>query len=322
MVPPDTMADLIVIFRTRSDVEARIVRGLLEANGVQSLASTSMTHAVFPLSVNELSEVRLMVRAEEAGEARRIIDSYRSELETGRVIPLRDEFAALERTIEYRFRDRGLLEHAMTHASRANEDVSGGVADNESLEFLGDAVLGFVVADLLYREFPGANEGQQSRMKATLVSTATLARQAERLALGDHLLLGRGEEKTGGRKKQALLADTYEALIAAIYLDGGIEHTRAFIARELGTLVADLKQHGLGAHDPKSALQEYLQSRDRPLPEYRLAGEAGPDHRKQFRVSVVVGGEPLADASGASKKDAEQEAARQALRRLIDLDNP
>ena len=172
------MADLIVIFRTRSDVEARIVRGLLEANGVQSLASTSITHSVFPLTVNELGEVRVAVHAEVAEEARRIIDSHRNELGTGRVIPLRDEFEALERAIEYRFRDRGLLEHAMTHASRANEDASGGVADNESLEFLGDAVLGFVVADVLFREFPGCNEGQKSRMKATLVSTTTLARQA------------------------------------------------------------------------------------------------------------------------------------------------
>jgi ribonuclease-3 len=316
------MSDLVVIFRTRSDVEARIVRGLLEANGVQSLASTSMTHSVFPLTVNELGEVRVAVHAEEADEARRIIDSHRSELETGRVIPLRDEFEALERTIDYRFHDRGLLEHAMTHASRANEDASGGVVDNESLEFLGDAVLGFVVADALFREFPLFNEGQKSRMKATLVSTTTLARQAERLALGDHLLLGKGEEKTGGRKKQALLADTYEALIAAIYLDGGIEQARAFIVREIGPLVADLREHGPGGYDPKSALQEYLQSRDRPLPEYRIAGEAGPDHRKQFHVSLIVDGQSLADASGPSKKEAEQEAARLALRRLVDLDNP
>ncbi len=315
------MADLVVIFRTRSDVEARIVRGLLEANGVQSLASTSMTHSVFPLTVNELGEVRVAVHAEEADEAMRIIESHRHELSTGRVVPLRDEFESLERSIEYRFRDRGLLEHAMTHASRANEDASGGVTDNESLEFLGDAVLGFVAADLLFREFPELNEGQKSRMKATLVSTTTLARQAERLALGDHVLLGKGEEKTGGRKKQALLADTYEALIAAIYLDGGVEQARAFIVREFGALVADLKQHGLGGHDPKSALQEYLQSRDRPLPEYRIAGEAGPDHRKEFHVSLVVGGQALADASGPSKKEAEQEAARQALRKLVDLDN-
>ena len=184
----------------------------------------------------------ISVRADEADEARRIIDSHRTELTSGQLVRLRDEFETLQQAIDYRFRDRGLLEHAMTHTSRANEDVSGGVVDNESLEFLGDAVLGFVIADLLFREFPAFNEGQKSKIKAALVSTATLARQAERLRLGDHLLLGRGEEKTGGRRKQALLADGYEALIAAIYLDGGIEQARAFIAREFAPLVAEVRE--------------------------------------------------------------------------------
>src|SRR5919199_3935770 len=132
----------------------------------------------------------------------------------------------------------------MTHTSRANEDVTGGVADNESMEFLGDALLGFVVADMLFREFPDFDEGEKSKTKAALVSTMTLARQAERLNLGEHLLLGRGEEKTGGRQKQALLADSYEALIAAIYLDGGLEHVRAFIQREFAPLVAGARVGG------------------------------------------------------------------------------
>jgi ribonuclease-3 len=232
------------------------------------------------------------------------------------VIRLRDEFEGLERAIDYRFRDRGLLEHAMTHTSRANEDVSGGVLDNESLEFLGDAVLGFVVADLLFHEFPGSDEGLKSKIKASLVSTATLGRQAEQLGLGQHLLLGRGEEKTGGRRKQALLADGYEALIAAIYLDGGIEHARAFIAREFSPLVDEAKERGLAGLDNKSALQEYLQAAERPLPEYRLTGTMGPDHRKQFQVAVFVNGEALSEAVGSSKKEAEQEAARLALERL------
>src|SRR5207244_9948121 len=156
----------------------------------------------------------------------------------------------------------------MTHTSKANEDVSGGVRDNESMEFLGDAVLGFVIADVLFREFPEFDEGEKSKTKATLVSTPALARQAERLQLGEHLLLGRGEEKTGGRRKQALLADGYEALIAAIYLDGGIEQVRAFIAREFAPLVAEIRARGLTGQDHKSALQEYLQSNDEPLPEY------------------------------------------------------
>jgi len=305
--------DLVVIFRTHSDVEAAIVRGLLEAHGVPTMVSSAVTHSVFPLTVNGLGEVRISVHHEDSDEARRIIDSHRTELHSGQVVRLRDEFEALQRALDYRFRDRGLLEHAMTHTSRANEDVSGGVSDNESLEFLGDAVLGFIIADLLFRELPSSDEGQKSKIKASLVSTTTLARQAERLALGDHLLLGRGEEKTGGRYKQALLADTYEALIAAIYLDGGIEHARAFIARDFAPLLADARAGALVGQDHKSALQEYLQSHDRPLPEYRLAGTIGPDHRKLFQVDVVVRGETVAQGTGPSKKEAEQEAARLAL---------
>lgn len=311
------MSRFVTIFSTRSPVEADVVRGLLEANGVMPILSSATARSLFPFSVSDLGEVRIAVHADEADEARRIIDGHRQELQTGQVVRLRDEFEALQRSIEYRFRDRGLLEHALTHTSRANEDVSGGVADNESLEFLGDAVLGFVVADMLFRELPTSNEGEKSKLKATLVSAATLARQAERLALGEHLLLGRGEEKTGGRRKQALLADTYEALIAAIYLDGGIDHARAFIVREFTPLIAEARQGGLsGQQDFKSALQEFLQARDRPLPEYRLTGTIGPDHRKQFQVAVFLSGEPVGEAIGPSKKEAEQDAARLALEKL------
>ena len=310
------MNDLVTIFRTHSDVEASIVRGLLEANGVFSIVSSPVTHAVFPLTVNELGEVRIAVHPEEAEEARRIIDSHRTELNTGQLVRIRDEFEPLQRAIEYRFRDRGLLEHAMTHTSRANEDVTGGVVDNESLEFLGDAVLGFVIADTLFREFPEWDEGEKSKTKASMVSTFALAKQAERLHLGDHLLLGRGEEKTGGRRKQALLADTYEALIAAIYLDGGIDAARAFIKREFTPLVDIARRHGVSEQDYKSGLQELVQARSQPLPEYRLVGTFGPDHEKRFEVEVLVGGEALARASGPSKKEAEQEAAKRALENL------
>jgi ribonuclease-3 len=329
------MTGLVVIFRTQSEVEASIVRGLLEAHDLPSILSSSATASRFPVNVNEMGEVRISVHEGDAEEARRIIESHRTEASTDRVVRLRDEFETLQRDIEYRFRDRGLLEQAMTHASRANEDVSGGVRDNESLEFLGDAVLGFIIADLLFREFPAFNEGQKSKMKAALVSTTTLARQAERLALGDHLLLGRGEERSGGRQKQALLADGYEALIAAIYLDGGVEHVRAFLAREFAPLVAEVRRQssqgsqgsegsrgsqgaepGLLAQDYKSRLQEQLQARDEPLPEYRLAGTMGPDHEKVFRVGVFVRGEAIAEGMGGSKKEAEQEAARIALEKL------
>ena len=314
------MTDPVVIFRTQSGVEASVVRALLESHGVLVIVSSAVTQSLFPLNVNELGEVRIAVRPEEADEARRIIDSHRIDVETGKVVRIRDEFDALQHAIDYRFRDRGLLEHAMTHTSRANEDVSGGVSDNESLQFLGDAVLGVVVADGLVHTFPQYNEGQKSKIKAALVSTTTLARQAERLALGDHLLLGRGEEKTGGRRKQALLADGYEALIAAVYLDGGVEHARAFITREFAPLIDEIRRTGIVGGDHKSALQEYLQSRDDGLPEYRLAGTAGPDHRKLFQVQVAVRERVVAEAMGPSKKEAEQEAARLALARLLGED--
>src|SRR5712691_12197696 len=308
--------DLVVIFRTHSDIEAQIVRGLLASHGVTSVMSSDIPHSIFPLSVDGLGEVRIAVHHSEAEDAQRIIESHRTELRNGQVVRLRDEFESLQQAIGYRFRDRGLLEHAMTHTSRANEDVSGGVADNEVMEFLGDALLGFIIADVLFRDFPGFDEGQKSKAKAALVSTATLARQAERLQLGDHLLLGRGEEKTGGRRKQALLADGYEALIAAVYLDGGIEHARAVIVREFGASIDVARRHGVGGQDYKSGLQELVQARSQPLPEYRLIGTFGPDHEKRFEVEVLVAGESLARASGPSKKEAEQEAARLALSRF------
>src|SRR6266545_3012111 len=311
------LPDLAVVFRTSSHIEARVVSSLLEAHGIMSVVSSDLPQSIFPLSGDGLAEIRLAVHHTEAEEAGRIIESHRTDIKSGQVVRLRDEFETLQQAISYRFRDRGLLEHAMTHTSRANEDVSGGVRDNEAMEFLGDAVLGFVIADILFREFPQFDEGEKSKTKASLVSTTTLARLAERLQLGEHLLLGRGEEKTGGRHKQALLADGYEALIAAIYLDGGVEHVRAFIAREFGALLAEVRTHGVaGPQDHKSALQEFLQARDATLPEYRLVGAIGPDHRKQFQVEVRVNGEPLAEATAASKKEAEQEAARAALERL------
>jgi ribonuclease-3 len=316
------VAELLVIFRTQSDVEASIVRGLLQAHGIMSVVSSSVTHAVFPLSVSELGEVRLSVSPRDADEAQRVIESHRTEIPTGQVVRFCGDFETLQRAVDYRFRDRGLLEHAMTHRSRANEEASGGVLDNESMEFLGDAILGFVVADLLFCEFPDLDEGKKSKIKASLVSTATLARQAERLALGEHLLLGRGEEKTGGRKKQALLADGYEALIAAIYLDGGIEHAQAFIVRDLAPLLDEVRRRGAVGQDYKSTLQELLQSRNEPLPEYRLVATMGPDHQKSFQIDVCVAGRPIAGGMGPSKKEAEQEAARVALTLLTGTADP
>ena len=264
------------------------------------------------MAVNSLGPVRIAVAEEDAEPARRIIESHREDVGT-RVIRIRDEFDELQARIGYRFRDRGLLEHALTHKSRAAEDASGGVADNESLEFLGDAVLGLVIAHALFEQYPSSSEGQKSKIKAHVVSTQSLARHAEQLRLGDHLILGRGEEKTGGRFKQALLADAYEALIAAIYLDGGLEAAARFLQREMKEALDQGATQNFVGQDFKSALQERLQALGRPLPEYRLSGEAGPDHRKVFSVDVVVGGEVLGSATGKAKKEAEQEAARLAL---------
>ena len=309
----------VVVFTTPSDIEARVVMALLDSHGIASFRISGNPHAIWPMTVNPLGEIRLAVPAEVAEAARTIIDSHREDVGT-RVVRLRDEFDDLEQRIGYRFADRGLLEHALTHTSRAAEDISGGVSDNESLEFLGDAVLGLVVADALFRRYPDSSEGQKSKIKASVVSTQALARHAELIRLGEHLLLGRGEEKTGGRFKQALLADAYEALIAAIYLDGGLPAATEFLDRELSDAIDTGSTQDVVGLDYKSALQERLQALGKPLPEYRVASESGPDHRKAFTIEVVVGGEVggevLGGGIGRTKKEAEQEAARLALARL------
>lgn len=308
---------LTVIFRTQSDIEANVIEALLDSHGVETLRTAGPTPGLFPMSLNPLGVTQISVRAADAEEAVRIIDSHRDQVGGGgMVVPLPQAFDALEARIGYRFRDRGLLEHALTHKSKAHEDPSGGVTDNESLEFLGDAVLGLVVSDALFRAFPSYSEGQKSKIKANLVSTASLAQMAELMGLGDHMILGRGEEKTGGRLKQALLADTCEALIAAIYLDGGLEPARRFLMRELATEIEAARQPAYFGRDHKSRLQERLQGMGRPLPSYRIASEIGPDHRKLFYVEVIVGDQTLAQGAGRTKKEAEQEGARLALQEI------
>jgi len=304
-----------VVFTTTSDIEASVVTALLDSHGIHSFRISGNPQAIWPMAVNALGDIRIAVADEIAEEAERIIASHREDVGS-RVVRLRDEFEELQERVGYRFKDRGLLEHALTHRSRAAEDASGGVADNESLEFLGDAVLGLVVAEMLFRRYPEYNEGQKSKIKASVVSTQALARRAEQIQLGDHLLLGRGEEKTGGRFKQALLADGYEALIAALYLDGGLPAAAGFLERELADAIASGAGEAVVGQDYKSALQERLQALGRPLPEYRVAAESGPDHRKEFTIEVVVESEVLGAASGKAKKEAEQEAARLALERL------
>jgi ribonuclease-3 len=219
----------------------------------------------------------------------------------------------LEQRLEYRFADLGLLDSALTHASRANEEPAHGRTDNEALEFLGDAVLGLVVTDLIHHRDPDGAEGPKSQHRARLVSAPSLAGRAEGLGLPALLLLGRGEEKTGGRGKSALAANAYEALIAALYLDGGFEAAHRFVGDEFA---ADIEGAAAGVEDAKSALQELLQGQGRPLPDYIVAGEEGPSHQRRFRIECRLDDGLVTQGEGSSKKTAQQQAARRALERL------
>jgi ribonuclease III len=217
--------------------------------------------------------------------------------------------AALQERLGHRFADPTLLDRALTHASHAHEAAPGD-GNNEALEFLGDAVLGFVVADLLHRRDPAGPEGLKSKRRASLVSAESLAERSLRLELPALLRLGRGEEKTGGRKKAKLWANAYEAVIAALYLDGGLPAAAAFVGSEFA---GALDRPELDAHDAKSALQERLQASGRPVPEYVVVAEEGPSHRRLFRVECRIDGVAVSVGEGTSKKAAQQEAARLAL---------
>ena len=296
------------VFRSGSSVEAEVVRGLLDAHGIRAVI-TMGGHAMFVVTV----------MSPQASRALSLISGHLDEAAASEVRRLSETLGPLESRVGHKFRDLGLLEHALTHRSRAHEDASGAVIDNESLEFLGDAVLGFVIADMLFHHFPTHDEGYKSKVKASIVSAVSLARLAEEIDLGRYILLGRGEEKTGGRRKHAILADCFEALIAAIYLDGGVEAARSFIVSRFGPLIVsagDQADDASFTEDWKSALQEWLQANGRGLPNYRLASADGPDHRKRFDVEVLVQGEPAGRAEGRSKKDAEQQAAKVALLKL------
>ncbi len=222
----------------------------------------------------------------------------------------------VDQALGYCFGDAALAERALSHRSAVAD--SKAVADNEQLEYLGDAVLGMIVSEYLVRTFPHWSEGQLSKSRASLVNAASLCAAAKRLGLGEHMLLGRGEEKTGGREKPALLADAFEAVLAAIYLDGGLEAARAFVHRALLQDAVQAEGSHLGLSDHKSALQELLQARGLPPARYRVVRETGPDHRKTFWIEVSVAGLLTASGSGSNKKEAEQSAAEQALEKLGD----
>ena len=231
-----------------------------------------------------------------------------------------ENLAVLEGAIGHRFADRVLLERALTHKSRAHEmtgQASPAGSDNEQLEFLGDAILGFLVSECLVQRFPDAEEGRLSKLKAHLVSAAHLHGVAQELALGDFLYLGKGEEMSGGREKKALLSDALEALIAALYQDGGIERTRAFIETHVvGTFADSDGSADSSVRDYKSALQETAQTLGLPPPRYSTAHEEGPEHSKTFTVEVRFGTAWIARADGPSKKAAGQKAAELILRQL------
>jgi ribonuclease-3 len=222
----------------------------------------------------------------------------------------------LEAALGHRFREPALLRQALTHSSHAHEHNHED--DNEQLEFLGDAILGFVVSDLLYRAYPSFSEGHLSKLKGFFVSSANLVKYAEQLNLGRYLQLGKGEEKTGGRSKQALLVDAFEAVLGALYLDSGLETAKRLIAHFAGTQIADIGSSGATSHliDFKTALQEKLQSVSQASCRYVLIGESGPDHQKLFTVEVEVGDEAIARGIGLTRRAAEQAAARRALEDL------
>ena len=234
---------------------------------------------------------------------------------------MRPDLKSLEAAIGYKFHNRELLERALTHSSHVHESRTAAgpcPVDNEQLEFLGDSILGFLISEALIERLPGHSEGRLSKLKARIVSAAHLYGVAERLQLGQYLQLGRGEEMSGGRSKRTLLVDALEALIAAVYLDSGIDQTREFVNRYvIGDSVFSTEDIAAALTDFKSALQELALARKLPLPRYVILREDGPEHSKTFTVEVRVGRDWLAQADGYSKKSAAQNAARLVLEQLV-----
>jgi ribonuclease-3 len=219
--------------------------------------------------------------------------------------------------LSYRFKDPELLKTALTHRSFAYESVEEEISDNEIFEFLGDSVLGLVVADFLVSAYPGVSEGELSKLKSTVASTSSLSLFAKNIKLDKYILLGKGEEKSGGRKKKTILAGAFEALIAAIYLDGGYQQAQNFVLDHLKPFFKKINVNKFFINNYKSALQEYFQKESLPAPNYKMVTTKGPDHKKQFTVEVFLKKSSLAKATGSSKKEAEQKAAQKALKSLL-----
>jgi ribonuclease-3 len=227
-----------------------------------------------------------------------------------------ESLSELEVHLGYHFKDRSFLLRALTHRSFVNEHEGEGFQHNESMEFLGDAVLGFLISSGIYRKFPSLTEGELSKIKAYLASAANLVHLAEKIGIGEYLWLSHGEDKTGGRKKRAIIVDAYEAIIGAIYLDGGVEAASSFVDRQIGEFLEGLDVEELTYGDFKSALQEQLHNLGQPEPVYKVVNEIGPDHGKTFVVQVLVKGQVVTEAVGRTKKEAQQAAARLALESL------
>lgn len=225
---------------------------------------------------------------------------------------------ALEERIGHKFRDRALLDLALTHRSWAYEQSPDGVQNYERLEFLGDALLGFLVSEWLCDDDPEASEGVLTRRKQSVVRTESLAEAARRLALGAAMRLGRGEDGTGGREKGSLLADVFEAVLGAVFADGGVRAARAFVRRQLGGSLRARRGLREVEDDFKTILQERVQAESRVTPRYRIVRTQGPAHAHEFEVEVVAGAQVLGSGTGSSRKQAEQQAARAALACLAD----
>jgi len=220
----------------------------------------------------------------------------------------------LETAIGYRFHNITLLQNALTHSSYANERWHNSLLSNERLEFLGDSVLGMLVAEYLYHNFPNRPEGELTRMRADMVCEQTLAAAANRIGLGSHLLLGHGEEQGGGRSRNSILADAMESVIAACFLDGGMAAALKVVQQFILVEVPVTKLHNV---DYKTKLQELVQQKKNQVLSYRLAGQSGPDHDKKFDVEVSLNGQIVGAGSGSSKKRAEQMAAKCAIEKLF-----
>jgi ribonuclease-3 len=223
---------------------------------------------------------------------------------------IKSQFAALQKELDYQFTDAALLLRAHTHVSHERDNGAG---HNEVLEFLGDAVLDLAVSDLLMRRYPACSEGDLSKMRAALVNTTVLAEKAALLGLGPLLRMGKGEERSGGRTKPSILAGAFEALLGAVYQDGGFEAARRLVERYFAD---DVEEKELGRQDYKTRLQEISQMLFHAPPSYRVVAESGPDHDKRYVTEIAVGGKVLGMGEGKTKKQAEQQAAKKALGEL------